>query len=226
MELAIDTASDLASIALTEAGRVVAEYTWQAQRQHSRMLLSAIDAVLDRHGLTKQALGAVFVSTGPGSYAGVRVGLSVAKGLAFALETPIVGIGRLEIDAYQHAAYPGPVCAIHQAGRKELAWALYQMVDETWQELRPPRLSRLETLLRETGPAVLYCGDIEGLSDSLKAAGRRYTSPAASVRRAGFLAELGWYRLQAGYSDDVHALAPVYLREPAIGPPQNEPGAQ
>src|SRR3712207_4499165 len=126
MELAIDTAGDVAGLALTELGRLVAEYTWLAQRQHSRDLLPAINALLARAGQTKQDLTAIFVSTGPGSYAGLRVGLSVAKGLAYALDIPIVGVGRLEVDAYQHAAFPGPVCAVHQAGKRELAWAVYQ----------------------------------------------------------------------------------------------------
>lgn len=220
MELAIDTASDLASIAITEAGRLLAEYTWQAQRQHSRELLPAIDALLHRLGITKQVLQAIFVSIGPGSYAGIRVGLSVAKGLAFALNTPIVGVGRLETEAYQHAAFPGPICAVHRAGRKEIAWAVYLMLDGAWQEVTPPRLSRIETFLNDAPPAALYCGEIDQIIDTLRSAGRRHTSPAASARRAGFLAELGWCRLEAGRTDDVHAIAPLYLREPAIGPPQ------
>jgi tRNA threonylcarbamoyladenosine biosynthesis protein TsaB len=221
MELAIDTASDVAGLALTESGRLLAEYTWQAQRQHSRDLLPAIDMLLERAGGSKRDLTAVFVSTGPGSYAGVRVGLSVAKGLAFALGIPIVGVGRLEVEAYQHAAYPGPVCAVHQAGKKDLAWAVYEGPAADWHEVSGPVLTRNETFVGDSPPDALFCGEIEGIQEDLKAAGRRLTAPMASLRRAGFLAELGYRRLEAGQVDEVRALAPIYMREPAIGPQSN-----
>jgi tRNA threonylcarbamoyladenosine biosynthesis protein TsaB len=218
MELSIDTAGDLASLALTEEGRLIAEYTWLAQRQHSRELLPAIDALLARAGCGKRDLSAVFASTGPGGYAGVRVGLSVAKGLAYALGIPIAGIGRLEVEAYQHAAFPGPICAVHQAGKRDLAWAVYQGPAPDWRETSPPRLARVEAFLGETPASALFCGEIEGIRTELEAAGRRVTGQMASLRRAGFLAELGYRRLQAGRTDEVRALAPIYLREPAIGP--------
>jgi tRNA threonylcarbamoyladenosine biosynthesis protein TsaB len=218
MELAIDTAADIAGLALTESGRLLVEYTWQAQRQHSRDLLPTIDALLARTGRTKDEIAAVAVTTGPGSYAGIRVGLSVAKALAYALDVPIVGVGRLEVDAYQHEAFPGPICAVHQAGRKELAWAVYGWTDGAWREITPPRLSRVETFLADTPPDALFCGEFAQVGEELRRARRRVTSAMASIRRAGFLAELAWQRLTAGTVSDVRSLAPIYLREPAIGP--------
>ena len=81
-ELSIDTASELASIALSEEGILRAEMTWRCRRNHTVELLPAIDRLLAHSGLTREALTAVFVCTGPGMYTGLRVGISVAKGLA------------------------------------------------------------------------------------------------------------------------------------------------
>ncbi|OGO53017.1 MAG: tRNA (adenosine(37)-N6)-threonylcarbamoyltransferase complex dimerization subunit type 1 TsaB, partial [Chloroflexi bacterium RBG_16_68_14] len=108
LELSLDTASDIASVALSREGGLLAELTWHCGRDHSRQLLPAIDGLLARQDASKDDLTAIFVCLGPGSYAGLRAGISTAKGLAFALERPLVGIGRLEIEAYAFAATGGP----------------------------------------------------------------------------------------------------------------------
>ncbi len=218
LELSIDTASALASVALSREGRLLAELTWDCGRDHSRQLLPAIDGLIQRQDTTKEALTAVFVCTGPGSYAGVRTGVSTAKGLAYGLEVPLVGIGRLEIEAYAFAAAGGPVVAVHRAGRSELAWAAYT-ADPGWRELSPPRLSPADTLPGELPAGALVTGEIDdALASELVERGHRVARGAATVRRAALLAELGSRRLQAGRTDDPRSLVPLYLREPAIGP--------
>jgi tRNA threonylcarbamoyladenosine biosynthesis protein TsaB len=231
IELAIDTASAMASIALSSQGRLLAELTWDCGRDHSRQLLPAIDGLLARQSASKEALGAVFVCIGPGSYAGVRVGMSTAKGLAFALEVPLAGVGRLEIEAYAFAATGLPVVAVHRAGRGELAWAAYSSgtgnkergtrplpTSVAWRELLPPRLSPPEALAGALPNVALVTGELDdALAAELAQRGHRVVRGAAAVRRAALLAELGWQRLQAGRTDDPKSLEPLYLREPAIG---------
>jgi tRNA threonylcarbamoyladenosine biosynthesis protein TsaB len=219
VELSLDTASDMASVALSDQGRLLAELTWRCERNHSTELMPAADGLLRRLSAGKEALTAVFVCIGPGGYAGLRVGVATAKGLAFALDVPLVGVGRLELDAWAHAAYPGPVCPVHRAGRGELAWAVYHGPMEDWREIAPPRLSRPDVLLSEAPQGALFCGEIDDeLAGALAARGERVASTPLAVRRAGYLAELGWRRLQAGRRDDPRTLVPLYLREPAIGP--------
>ncbi len=121
MELSIDTASEVASVALSREGGLEAEVTWRCRRNHTPELLPTIDRLLAQAGASKEELTAVFACTGPGMYTGLRVGVSTAQGLAYALKLPVVGIGRLELDAYQHAAFPGRIVAVHRAGRGELA---------------------------------------------------------------------------------------------------------
>jgi tRNA threonylcarbamoyladenosine biosynthesis protein TsaB len=175
-----------------------------------------VETLLSRLRIDKSELTAVFVCTGPGSYAALRIGVSTAKGLAFALGIPIVGVGRLEIEAYQYAACGTPVCALHRAGRGEVAWAVYRGPKAAWREIAAPRMSPPQEMLAHLPKNALLCGEEDDrLEEMLAEAG---VSVAPSRRRADYLAELGWRRLAAGQADDVRALAPLYLREPAIGP--------
>lgn len=220
MELSIDTASEVASIALSREGALLAEITWRCRRNHSVELLPAIDRLLGQVGAARGDLAAVFVCTGPGMYTGLRVGISVAKGLAYALGLPALGMGRLELDAYPHAAFPGPIIAVHRAGRGELAWAAYR--SRPWREVSPPRLSKPEELARRIRSRTLVVGEVdEGLAARLREeAGERAVLPsaAASLRRAATLAELAFARLSAGQGGDPALLRAVYLRPPAITP--------
>ena len=222
MELSIDTASEMASLALSREGVLQAEVTWRCRRNHTVELLPTIDRLLAQAGVTKAELTAVFVCTGPGMYTGLRVGVSTAQGLAYALKLPAVGVGRLELDAYQHAAYPGRIVAVHRAGRGELAWAAYR--SRPWREVTAPRLDWPADVVSARGGrgAALFCGEVDGELSALvaEASGGRavVASPASSVRRAATLGELGWLRLAEGGGHGPEALRVVYLRPPAIGP--------
>jgi len=220
VELSIDTASDWASIAVSEEGALVGGMTWRSRRQHSVQLLPSVEALLSRLGVDKGELRAVFVCTGPGGYAGLRVGMSTAKGLAFALGASIAGVGRLETEAYVFADCGRPVCAVHRAGRGEVAWAVYQGPRGEWREVFAPRMSTPEALPAGAPSNALFCAEEgDGVEEMLAATGGT-VSVAPVRRRAGVLAELGWRRLAAGDVDDARTLAPLYLREPAIGPPK------
>jgi tRNA threonylcarbamoyladenosine biosynthesis protein TsaB len=225
MELSIDTASELASVALSAEGTLVAEFTWRCRRNHTVELLPTVEKLLAQAGASKADISAVFVCTGPGMYTGLRVGISVAKGLAYAAALPLVGVGRLELDAYPHAALPAPIIAVHKAGRGELAWAKY--AGDPWRELEPPQLSRPEELATRIEERTLVVGEVDdALIATLRdvAGDRVVTLPFASVRRAGTLAALAYARLSAGGPADPAAVNPVYLRPPAIGP-QRPPGS-
>lgn len=218
MELSIDTASEMASVALSENGRVVAEITWRCRRNHSVELLPTVERLLAQGKAAKEDLSAVFVNIGPGGYTGLRVGMSVAKGLAYRSRLPMVGVSRLEIDACPHAAFPGAIIAVHRAGRGELAWAAFR--GDPWRETLAPRLSKPEELPPQIDGPTLVAGEIDdSLRDALAAVeGVTYASAAASLRRAGTLAALGYERLERGEAQDAAIVAPVYLRPPAIGP--------
>src|SRR3990170_6183692 len=177
----------MASLALSREAVLQAEVTWRCRRNHTVELLPTIGRLLAQAGTTKGDLKAVFVCTGPGMYSGLRVGVSTAQGLAYALKLPVVGVGRLELDAYQHAAYPGRIVAVHRAGRGELAWAAYR--SRPLREVTPPRLDWPAGVVRKARGAALFCGEgddeLAALVAEASGGGAGGASPAASGGRAG-----------------------------------------
>ena len=220
MELSIDTASEIASVALSSRGALAAEITWRCRRNHTVELLPAVDRLLDQAEASKSQLTAVFACTGPGMYTGLRVGVSTAQGLARGLALPALGVGRLELDAYPHQAFPGIVAAVHKAGRGDLAWAAYGA--SPWRELRAPRLSNPEELAALLDAPALLVGEVDAdVAARVRGATRHDVTiapPIGSIRRAAVLAELGFARLAEGAGADPALLRPIYLRPPAIGP--------
>lgn len=114
--LCIDTASGAFALALAVDGEVVASMARDAGRDHSRRLLTAIDEML---GERKDDLSAVAVVTGPGSYAGLRVGIATAEGLALSRLIPITGVPTME--AIMRASGMRDGIVVHPAGRDQLA---------------------------------------------------------------------------------------------------------
>src|ERR1700730_15028046 len=121
MLLAIDTATRILSLALHDGEQVRAETTWATRNQHTTELMPAIRQLLDRSQVSVTVLTILAVSHGPGSFNGLRIGVRAAKGLAMALNLPLLAIPTLDVIA---AAQPGPsasaddsLIAVVQAGR-------------------------------------------------------------------------------------------------------------
>lgn len=215
MELSIDTASELASVALSREGHVIEDVAWHCRRNHTVELLPAIDRLLSQGSVEKRELTAVFACTGPGMYTGLRVGVSIAQGLARGLVIPALGVGRLELDAYPHSDFEGDIVAVHRAGRGELAWASYR--GDPWREVSAPELSQPEELAAAIGGRTLLVGEVaEELAGLVEKLDVLVREPAAEGR-ARSLAELAYARLIAGETAEAALLRPVYLRPPAIG---------
>lgn len=220
MQLAIDTSTDTASLALVRDGDVVAELTWRCGQNHTRQLLPNLEHLLSQFDLSPQALTGIIVARGPGSFNGLRVGISVAKGLAFSLGVPIVGISTLEVEAYQHAGTGLPVCPVFNAGRGEVATATYRRRRGRWLQLAPEHITTIEALCSGITSKTVLCGEyVTVIAEQLRQhLGSKAVIPSTTtgLRRAAFLAELGLKRLTAGDTDDTATLQPLYLRRPSI----------
>jgi tRNA threonylcarbamoyladenosine biosynthesis protein TsaB len=214
----------LASIALFDGRRLLSEATWHSARQHTVELLPRAVAMLEQAGLAPRDLTALGVALGPGSFTGLRVALSVAKGIAVAHDMALLGVPTLDVVAYPHRWQPLPLCALVQAGRGRVCWALYTWRGGHWQHGTQYRLSTVEevaeALATMEGDALIagemWPSTVATLQQRL-GAGARLASPAATLRRAGYLAELAWQRYERGHRDDPASLAPLYLHEPAGG---------
>jgi tRNA threonylcarbamoyladenosine biosynthesis protein TsaB len=220
--LAIDTATELAGVALFDAETGPrAESAWHTSLNHTVELMPTVVQMLERQGMAAEQLGGLAVALGPGSFTGLRIGLAVAKGLSFSLGIPIVGIPTLDVVAYAHYEQDFPIWAIIQAGRGRICAASYEKRGGKWQQTTGYHLVALEELASRVNSRTLFCGEIDtSLRRDLEAKlGSLATiaSPASSLRRAGYLAELGWRQLQARGGDDVASLEPLYLHHPAAG---------
>jgi len=225
MQLAIDTSTTTASLALVQDGEVLVELTWRCEQNHTIELLPRLTHLLNQNKLSLQSVSCIIVARGPGSFNGLRVGVSTAKGLAFSLGVPIVGISTLEVEAYQHAETGLPICPIFNAGREEIATAIYQKKGNRWRQLAAEHITTVEALCSQITTKTIFCGEFipfiaTQLRKQLKQRAIISTS-AARLRRASFLAELGQQRLKAGNYDDLATLQPLYLRRPAITKPKH-----
>ena len=219
LDLAIESASDDTAVALALGGAITHRAVWNAHQTQSQTLLPNIERLLAEAGRTKADIGAVLVDIGPGGYASLRVGVSIAKALAHALGVPIAGVGRLVLDASLAAPEAGRrrIVAVHRAGRGDVAWAAYRAAaGEPSEELAP----RIDS--HDAGRAALDAGDVvtgdldHALAALVREAGATMATPPA--HRVDALADIGRRRLDAGRADDAAALVPLYLRAPAIGP--------
>ncbi len=217
MLVAIDTATEYASFALHDGSRLLVEETWQTLRRHTAELLPRLAAALARVEGGVARLSGVAVTKGPGSFTGLRVGMAIAKGLALARSIPVVGLSTLDVLAAAQRADPRPLWAVLQAGRKRICVAVYCWQDGEWQEKTAPYLTTWAKVIQEISMPTIFCGEIdsEGLQIlTTLAPSATVVPPAFRVRRAGFLAELGWQRLHQGEQDDLSTLTPIYLQHP------------
>ncbi|MBN2186749.1 MAG: tRNA (adenosine(37)-N6)-threonylcarbamoyltransferase complex dimerization subunit type 1 TsaB [Dehalococcoidia bacterium] len=226
MELAIDTSSNTPSIALSHKGSILAELTWQSTQNHTVELLPNLLWLLEQAKTALNSIEAITVAKGPGSFNGLRVGVSTAKGLAFSLHIPVLGISTLETEAYPFAYTALPLCPIHQASRGEIATALYQQKDNEWHCLEKEHLSTIDALCQQIRRETLFCGEIPpNIVEQLRQIlGRQALIPQACIRlrRAGFLTMLAWQKLKEGEQDDPATLQPLYLRPPHITKPKGK----
>ncbi len=224
MLLAIDTSTNTASLALVQDSQVLAELTWHCGQNHTVELLPQLVHLLNQTKLSLQSLNGVIVARGPGSFNGLRVGISTAKGLAFSLGIPVVGIGTLEVEAYQHAETGLPICPIFNAGRGEIATAMYQKKYNKWLRLATEHITTVDALCVQITTKTIFCGEfIPSVATQLREQLKQRAiipPPASRLRRAGFLAELGQLRSEAGNYDNLATLQPLYLRRPPITEPK------
>ena len=221
MLLAIDTSTSWISLALYNGSAVIYETTWQSQLHHTVELAPAIEQLFSLTGVNRDDLTGIAAAIGPGSFTSLRIGLAAAKGFSLALNIPIVGVPSLDVVAAAQPLDEKPMIAVLHAGRTRLAYAPYQVVDGAWQQQEAPAIIDPKDLVKTITEPTLICGELSEQSRAI--VGRRWknaiiASPAWGLRRAGFLAELGWARHVNDQTDDPISLTPIYLSTSATIP--------
>ena len=216
--LGIETATRTGGVAIVSEGGVLAEYTLNIEVTHSERLMSTVDRVLKDTGLLISNIDGFGVSIGPGSFTGLRIGLSTVKGLAFTTGKPVAAVPTLKALAWNtpHSRYP--VCPLLDAKKKEVYAALYRYDGrELVQDLPEMVLPLAELADRVAGEVLfsgegarLFAGDIERLF-----AGRAHLAPlSATVPSAASVAEIALDMIRAGRHTGPDDLSPMYIRRP------------
>jgi tRNA threonylcarbamoyladenosine biosynthesis protein TsaB len=222
--LAIETSGDLAGIAAADASGTLAEVAFRHRMELSRFLFPRIEETLALAGLAVEDVEAIAVSAGPGSFTGLRIGVTAAKSLAYARGVPLVEVGTLEALAAAHPVPSGTlVCAVLPASGGQLFAALYHAGEagegrlEPWAEAMLLDIGDLVKKLAAASLNVMVAGDPGPHREALAAAlGPRLSLPArGEAPRASVVARLGRERLLAGEATPFHAAAPRYLRASA-----------
>ncbi len=147
--LALETSAKAVSAAVTEDGKVLASGYQDTGLTHSRTLMPIVEHILKNTDLTVQDCDVIAVAAGPGSFTGIRIGVSAAKGLAFAAEKPAVGVSTLAAMARNVAWLDGLVICAMDARRQQVYNALFQAENGTLTRLTPDRAISLEDLAAE-----------------------------------------------------------------------------
>jgi tRNA threonylcarbamoyladenosine biosynthesis protein TsaB len=214
--LGVETSTMQGGAALVGDDGLCSEYTLNVQATHSERLLPAIERMLRDAGIGLDALSGLAVSIGPGSFTGLRIGLSTVKGLAYATGLPVIGVPTLEVLACTVAFARQQICPVLDARKQEVYAALFR-----WERGQLVRIMEDTALAPEA-----LCGKIRRptifLGDGLAVYGELFRRrlvdhmlvppPPSRGPRPAWVAELGRQRLLRGERDAVDTLVPRYLR--------------
>jgi tRNA threonylcarbamoyladenosine biosynthesis protein TsaB len=215
--LAIDTTTARESSAVVADGAVRGEVRLFSTDTHSRRLVPAVEFLLAQLGVAPSAVDGFAVTVGPGSFTGLRVGLSTVQGLALAAERPCFGASALDVHAARIAGAAPRLAALMDAYRGEVFACAY---DGSARPLGPPVVTAPEPWLRSLPPGCAFTGDAAQSRRALiEAVCVSPVFPGRSLFLAGTLGLLAEPALEAGKGIPPDALRPLYLREAAVRPP-------
>lgn len=221
MLIAIDSSQEICTLALgvgdASYNHVVAEYHFAHKMNLLRRLLPNIEAILTDTAIEKTEIEGVIVSLGPGSFTGLRIGVTIAKSLAYVLGKPIIGVGTL--DAMAHgAANGGLVCPMIFARADEVYWSLFDSSGDRLNDYAVSTVEEVMDVLAAKGGRVQFVGT--GARRNWDAISARMGNQATlaptwnDFARGAALLDLGSRKLAEGHIDDAMTLSPLYVRKP------------
>lgn len=222
--MGIDTATNVFNMAIIDNGKIIVDYRIQKEGiTHSAIIITVLKNILDITGLGLESLKGIAVSIGPGSFTGLRIGLATAKGLAFSLSIPIIGVNTLESYSFSWKDLPGILCPMIKARKGEYYFTLYQKEQNNDDLTRIEKyqckdwLSIQEKLLELDQPVYIFG---QGLIEIVGNENRNnFLSNIHFLLReqdppgAANIALIGKVRILKEQTDDVFNLSPFYIRK-------------
>lgn len=214
--LAVDTASKSCSVAILRDGIPVAELFLESGETHSKHLMPMVASVTHQAAVSLSEIDAYAVTTGPGSFTGLRIGISAVKGLAAAAGKAVAGVSALEALAFQFPWIGERICGMMDAKRGEVYFSVLQPKSggfevEVEERVTPPReaLSRIQGVCLFVGDGAVAYRDLIVSEMGSRA---RFARPFQNSIRASAVGCLGMQKLERGKGSAAQDLQPVYLR--------------
>lgn len=218
--LVLDSSGLVASVALIEDDRLIAEYTTGNKLTHSQTLLPMLDEVVKRTSFDMQDIDAVAVAKGPGSFTGLRIGAATAKGLGLALDKPIIGVPTVDGLAYQLFGTSMIICPMMDARRKQVYTGFYRFEGNKMKVLKEQCAQSVEDTLeelKEFNEPVIFLGDGVPVykEEIVKKMGDHAVFAPAHVNRqsAAAVGALAQVYFEQGILESADEFVPEYLRK-------------
>ncbi|MFB6468470.1 tRNA (adenosine(37)-N6)-threonylcarbamoyltransferase complex dimerization subunit type 1 TsaB [Cytobacillus sp. Hz8] len=214
--LAIDTSSSVLGIALIDEEKVIGEHITNIKKNHSVRIMPAIELLMKECDITSDQLSKIIVAKGPGSYTGVRIGVTIAKTLAWSLKIPLVGISSIEVMAASVGRYfDGVVSPLIDARRGQVYTGLYQYKEDSLETIRDDQilLSKewAESLKSESRKVLFVGNDLPLHRKTLEEILGRQAFFAAKTEYNPRPAELAFLGVNRE-GEDIHTFVPNYIR--------------
>ena len=218
--LSVETSAGVASAAITIGERLVCEVTVNNKKTHSQTLMPIIDSILKQAETEISDIDLFAVANGPGSFTGLRIGVSAVKGLAHALNKPVIGISSLTAMAYNLPFCEYIISPIMDARREQVYNAVYQWQSGELTELKAPRALGIDELCKEllnNDKPIVFLGDgvpvYKATIKEILKDKALFAPSCASLPKASTLAVPAKKLFEAGKQLNCFELTPVYLRK-------------
>lgn len=216
--LAVDTATISCSVAVLDKEILLAESTMVRQQTHSKHLMEMIDYVAGLSGLAISELDGFAVTCGPGTFTGLRIGMSAIKGLAMATGKPVVGVSSLDALAMQAAPSPYLICPLIDARRGEVYFSTYRFQDGYLSRKMNESVMSPEEAVDYFDEPCVFLGNgallyQKMLKQIMNKAAYFIPSYRSSIK-ASTVAYLSMNNFENGDTDDIGTLVPHYIRKP------------
>ena len=214
--LSVDTSTPTCTVGIADGHRVLAESVDSSGRTHARHLMAMIDGAIAVSGIPIQAIDGFGVVTGPGTFTGLRIGISTIKGLAFALRRPVVGITSLEALAAQADPTTKLVCPVMDARRGEIYYGFYSSEHGELTQMGDHRVGSPSEVAKRVGESCRFIGKGARLYQETfkKALGplARFSEAGRDTILAETITGLALKRLRESEAPDLHRVSPCYIR--------------
>ncbi len=218
--LGIDSSGMTASAAIVSGDILVAEFTVNNKQTHSQTLLPMIDQVVKMSGIGLEELDGIAVAAGPGSFTGLRIGSSTAKGMALALNKPIIPVPTLEGMAYRMAGFGGVICPLMDARRSQVYTGIYRMSGSRMEcllEQCAVDILDIAAKVNELNENVVFLGDgvpvhRAVLEEKIKVS-YQFAPLHLNRQSAASVAALGMIYMEEGKIENAKDHKPIYLRQ-------------